>query len=918
MKSVFKLLTFITLLTASSQDVCAQLISQNTKKTFLRWNLQAKKDQIKVEKKPGKVVIQSLDSKFFEQLSENIAKINKNQSYHKNFKFVQSDVTGGANRLEIDLSGPEIELFSFYQNETNSYVLDFWVNKDLIRTKEASVVPNKIKLAKPSKQPAKKKVVKKEKKNFSESIKPKVRGKFAFLNPKSVKKEINNTEYRDFRYGAAFIWDYEALVPPLEEDINLNVKGPDFLYQVKDRTYLDDEKEAHMQLNINFYKKEQWGLMTRSINLYEEKYGKDKNHNLNNFMKATSMLKNNIKQTLKPEYLSKMGPDGEILPANEYSKRGVFAAAKNILTNIVDSTQEYAMKKSILRYLIQDARNQEDHIQALNYAKSLYVEASTDYDDDMIIFSSRVILNSLAHLRQLKKMKDFLENKAVKRVLPKQEGLAYVMYVNLARDYTDKVVAAFQKNQGAMTKPIHPAILFNSAEAFFRQGKYEKSITLFDEFIGNYSIFSRSGDARIRIALSYDLLNKDPKKVLRLYKDAINKNPELGSRYEAKLRYVGFRVARKRELSDEDKEVIVFIDGDDGEKKSINPNLRKLLWLVRLRTMINTQKYDDALAYLSSIPIENLRRVEQRTFHADGAEVVLGIIKDSYLKEDYGRTVKVWEVYKDKYEKKVAKNPYMTFIVSDSFIKLGLIKSYKRAMKQLLKIKPNRVRTFPLWVKSHKNIPVKDYILELRVNELLQSNDFKGLAKVLEENKQNKNINYNYYNALVSYNLKNYNESVSSVESLLVTPNINNSLTPKQNQIMLETYLESLYEVADGIRFRKNAAALVNDVRRSTANRYKDIILRAEYLYMESLFSEKDVNYSLLQRKAKEFLAEYEDATYNMRVKYLRGVSLIKSKVIDEGKKILFEMIEDNETPEYLKGLARTELSSLELKNRTL
>ena len=59
----------------------------------------------------------------------------------------------------------EIELFSFYQNETNSYVLDFWVNKDLIRTKEASVVPNKIKLAKPSK-PAKKKVQKSYLNNF--------------------------------------------------------------------------------------------------------------------------------------------------------------------------------------------------------------------------------------------------------------------------------------------------------------------------------------------------------------------------------------------------------------------------------------------------------------------------------------------------------------------------------------------------------------------------------------------------------------------------------------------------------------------------------------------------------------------------------------------------------------------------------
>ena len=41
-------------------------------------------------------------------------------------------------------------------------------------------------------------------------------------------------------------------------------------------------------------------------------------------------------------------------------------------------------------------------------------------------------------------------------------------------------------------------------------------------------------------------------------------------------------------------------------------------------------------------------------------------------------------------------------------------------------------------------------------------------------------------------------------------------------------------------------------------------------------------------------------------------------KDILEGIKVLKALINNNETPEYLKGLARSELSTLALKNKTL
>ena len=45
---------------------------------------------------------------------------------------------------------------------------------------------------------------------------------------------------------------------------------------------------------------------------------------------------------------------------------------------------------------------------------------------------------------------------------------------------------------------------------------------------------------------------------------------------------------------------------------------------------------------------------------------------------------------------------------------------------------------------------------------------------------------------------------------------------------------------------------------------------------------------------------------------------MINTKQIEEGKKVLQELIQDEAVPAYLKGLAKTELSTLELKNNAL
>src|SRR5690606_34952439 len=127
-------------------------------------------------------------------------------------------------------------------------------------------------------------------------------------------------------------------------------------------------------------------------------------------------------------------------------------------------------------------------------------------------------------------------------------------------------------------------------------------------------------------------------------------------------------------------ETEVFLEQSPDETKALTQDLKKLLWLVRLRLFITQKNYDKALTYLTSIPLDSLKPLERRVFEGDGAEVIYGLIQEAYLQEDYSKVVKIWEVYKDKYESKVAKNLYMNFVVCDAFVKLGLFKSYDRAL----------------------------------------------------------------------------------------------------------------------------------------------------------------------------------------------------------------------------------------------
>jgi tetratricopeptide (TPR) repeat protein len=875
----------------------ADVINQENFKTHLRWNLVVPRDQVVIVKRDRTLQLETLNLQLFETVSNEVSKLKLNNQYVESVSYSKENFPARPATVFVKLKDPSVELFSFYRDADKKYILDFWINTDLVPEQAPAQFKKPLPLPEVVVAPVKPKPVM-AKQN------PLLSRKSKLLPVVEVSKgdenlTVANPEYRDYRYGGSFIWDNQALIPQLEKDINLASKIPDSLYPIKDRLNLDDQREAHLQLTINFYREERWGLMNKSITLYEKKYGRDSNQVINDFMKANALLKGNL---AKPN-------------------RGITQSAMVMLANIKDLTTDYEMKAAIMRYLIQYAVDMKDNVKSLELAKELYVAAREQFDQNMVIQSALTILHSLAELKQADKIESFLlENKKLTSILPPQMSLAYLTFAMLSRGESKEVIKRYETVAKSLAKPVHPAILYNVAESYFRHAEYEKSVKLFDEFIESYSYVLQAPQARLRLALAYELLDRPVDETLTLYKNAIDRSTNPESRYEAKLRYVGLRLARKIKLTAEDKETEVFLEQSPDENKALTNDLKKLLWLVRLRIFINTQEYDKAMAYLSSVPLDSVKPADRRVFEGDGAEIVFGIIKDAYFKEDYAKAVKVWEVYKDKYESKVAKNLYMNFVICDSFLKLGLYKSYDRALAAFKSVEHEEPRNFPIWIERVKNTNLAQMSEELSLLRLVADQNWTEASSKLASYPVSlrDSLNYPYYQGITFFNLKKYPEAILEFEKVLVRQNPNNQLTPRQTADLLMGYVESLYQLKDQERFKTVVRALAEDVNASKSAPILNISERINYLLIENYAGEGTPDWKEIENMTKAFREKFQKSPYTARIGYLYGLSLIKNQRVAEGREVLNLLTNDTTVPSHIKEMCRSELATLELVEKKL
>ena len=602
-KMVFKFLTFFAFFLVIITTNANVNFSVENFKSHLRWNVLSTKGNFWVKKDNQNLQIRSLDIKFLEQLSANL-KENLNQKYIKSYSYVKS---AEGDYITIVLQG-NVEIFNFYRDREKKHIVDFWLEESdaLLTSKDKVTSSDEIVplLKKTNKKVVKSKRLIRNKLTKSKKVnktKKNSRKKPKVKNLQLSKAVLGTKEYRDFRYGAAFIWDYEPLSPSPQRMIDINRKTPEYFYPIKDKKVgKDSNRDAHFQLAINMFKKKKWGLMYKALKMYQEKYGDEDRVDEIEYLKANAILKENLQK-------------GQTQPSK---------MALTMLKTVGERSSDYELKKAVTRYLLQTAIDGKEYVEGLYLAKKYYVSSRENFDYESSPEAIEMILFCLASLNQTDKVTRLLKDKLIKKLIPLQTMLAYQFYADARLDNTDTIIELYKQHEKKFQAGTHESILFNTAEAYFKNADYKKAIQLFDQFVAQYSYHDYAAHSRLRLALSYDLTGQAEKKVAALYRDTIDRSTNFDISYEAKLRYVGLRSVRKYKQNDLDKEVRVFLNLKNDQKKNINKDLKRLLWLVRLRTYIVDKNYTEGLAYLRSIPFNTIKPVEKRVFQGDGAEII--------------------------------------------------------------------------------------------------------------------------------------------------------------------------------------------------------------------------------------------------------------------------------------------------------
>lgn len=874
------LIAFFTIL-----NVKAGIIVQEKGSTHLRWNIFAPKDLVQIHKNKDTVQFRTLNTELYIKLEKAIKDIDPDGKYITSIKTVGPSEMSNSSKVEVRLKSENVELFSFYKDRDKKLVVDFWTEESNENTPISEVKPVKkktsIKKVVAKKAPVAKKIAKRK------------------IVQKSINPEVVSS-YRDFRYGASFIWDYSPLAPKLKKIINLDRKTPEYFYKIKNRDVSKGEAQAHMQLTINLFRKKKWGLMYKSIKLYNKKYGESSEFDINEFMKANAILRENFsKGNTEPVKMS-----------------------ISMLENIVLKSKNYELRRGIYKYLIPYYIQANDHIKTLELTKKFYVDSKENHDYEESNFAAEGILYNLAKLKQIEKVQELLKEKTIQKILPKQVMLAYELYTYLSMGESEKVISLYEKNKKSLVKPVHPVILYNVAEAYFRNSNYNKAAKVYDSFIKDYSFHAKSSQARIRIAQCWEIQEKDFDESIELYKNAINRsqNSEIG--FEARIRYVALRNLRKKKVTDSDREVKVFLSSGLNSIK-IEKDLKKLLWQVRLRTFIVEKKYDEALAYLNALPLKAMIPTDRRVFESDGAEIVYGVIEKSFNEGQYANVIKAWDIYKDQYIDKVANDPQMNFLVANAYIRLGLIDGFDSLYEKFSKSNFEVSKTFPVWVERKNQSNTKDLLAELQIIRNLKLKNWNVVKREIASLRKDKSKieKLDYYQGLLSYHTGDWKNGAKSFERFLSSGKDESITDPKEIAELVKSYTDCLYEVGDTKKYQKVANALLSDTRKlKSKNDYMDSVReKVSYLNIELLAGNNtDENSMLLEAKIKKFREEFSKSLYSGRIKYLLGLSLLNNKKDAEGKEVLEKLISDEGIDEHIKDLARSELSMLKIKDRTL
>ena len=99
----------------------------------------------------------------------------------------------------------------------------------------------------------------------------------------------------------------------------------------------------------------------------------------------------------------------------------------------------------------------------------------------------------------------------------------------------------------------------------------------------------------------------------------------------------------------------------------------------------------------------------------------------------------------------------------------------------------------------------------------------------------------------------------------------------------------------------------------------KNISEKLSYLVIEVLAGEGTPESNLLiEKRTLEFRKEFPKSLHTARITYLLGMAYLANKNEVKGKEVFKSLLKDKDVPEYIKGLVRTELSLLKIKEKVI
>ena len=402
-----------------------------------------------------------------------------------------------------------------------------------------------------------------------------------------------------------FLWDYAPLAPEINMSFNFKRKTPDQLVNLANRNIESSDEEAHLQLTLNLFRKMKWGLMFKSIDLFDQKYPNSKNNSFNEFLKLNALLKERYNQGKTFPSKSQVN-DLEIFLETAENKKYSLAVSEYLL----------------LAYYVAQKNSEK----TLELSKKVFVYAKQNFMPEKMLVGLNFMLLSLSNRAQIEQISKLVNDSEVKKYLPSLRVREFQVFANLKNGALEKVLDVKGQLKNKAIESLPRSLVFNFGETLFRLGRYNEAKKYFDEFASRFGEHPLSAKARLRLSLIYDLKNEELKLVKTLYKNTVDRSSNSLDRFEASIRLAGVSLREKQKVNN----AYLLEMPKNLSTGNVPLNIKKLLWLTRMRLLIKNGDYELAQKYFENLPIDRIPLVDRMVFYNDLSEVFLGRMNSEF------------------------------------------------------------------------------------------------------------------------------------------------------------------------------------------------------------------------------------------------------------------------------------------------